>query len=87
MEHFANPNLRVAAGNHWFFGFMVGERTSICDCLLTPMTDVQAEDVLASFLFVGDRNGHHHREWLGSKITNRHDVAILRLNDCDSRSR
>ena len=32
-------------------------------CLLTSMTAVQAEDVRASFLFVGDLNGHH-REWL-----------------------
>ena len=36
----------------------------IYDCLLTSMAAVQAEDVLASFLFVGDLNGHH-QEWLG----------------------
>ena len=29
------------------------------DCLLTSMAAVQAEDVRASFLFVGDLNGHH----------------------------
>ena len=29
------------------------------------MAAVQAEDVRASFLFVGDLNGHH-QEWLGS---------------------
>ena len=34
------------------------------------MTAVQAEDVRASFLFVGDLNGHH-QEWLGSTTTNR----------------
>ena len=28
------------------------------------MAAVQAEDVRASFLFVGDLNGHHH-DWLG----------------------
>ena len=32
----------------------------IFDCLLASMTAVQAEDVSASFLFVGDLNGHHH---------------------------
>ena len=31
----------------------------IFDCLLTPMDAVQAEDVLATFLFVNDLNGHH----------------------------
>ena len=30
--------------------------------------------VRASFLFVGDLNGHH-QEWLGSTTTNRHGVA------------
>ena len=28
-------------------------------CLLASMATVQAEDVRASFLFVGDLNGHH----------------------------
>ena len=32
----------------------------IFDCLLASMAAVQAEDVRASFLFVGDLNGHHH---------------------------
>ena len=31
----------------------------IFDCLLTSMAAMQAEDVPASFLFVGDLNGHH----------------------------
>ena len=31
----------------------------IFDCLLISMAVVQAEDVHASFLFVGDLNGHH----------------------------
>ena len=35
----------------------------IFDCLLTSMAAVQAEDVRASFLFVGDLNGHH-QDWL-----------------------
>ena len=48
----------------------------IFDCLLTSMAAVQAEDVRASFLFVGDLNGHH-QDWLGSTITNRHGVAAF----------
>ena len=31
----------------------------IFDCILTSVAAVQAEDVHASFLFVGDLNGHH----------------------------
>ena len=48
----------------------------IFDCFLTSMAAVQAEDVRASFLFVGDLNGHH-QEWLGSTTTNRHCVAAF----------
>ena len=39
-------------------------------CLLTSMAAVQAEDVLASFLFVV-------QEWLGFTTTNRHCVAAF----------
>ena len=49
------------------------------------MAAVQAEDVRASFLFVGDLNDHH-REWLGSTTTNRHGVAAFdfaTVTDCD----
>ena len=42
----------------------------------TKVAAVQDEDVLASFLFVDDLNGHH-QEWLGSTTTNRHDAAPL----------
>ena len=48
----------------------------IFDCLLASMASVQAEDVRASFLFVGDLNGHH-QEWLGSTTMNRHGVAAF----------
>ena len=48
----------------------------IFDCLLSSMAAVQAEDIRASFLFVGDLNGHH-QEWLGSTTTNRHGVAAF----------
>ena len=48
----------------------------IFDCLQAPMAAMQAEDVLASFLFVGDLNGHH-QEWLVSTTTNRHGVQPL----------
>ena len=37
----------------------------IFHCLLASMAAVQAEDVRASFLFVGNFNGHH-QELLGS---------------------
>ena len=40
------------------------------------MAVVQAEDVRASLLFVGDLNGHH-QEWLGYKTTNSHGVAAF----------
>ena len=40
------------------------------------MSAVQAEDVRASILFVGDLNGHL-QEWLGSTTKNRHGVAAF----------
>ena len=40
------------------------------------MAAVQAEDVLASFLFVGDLKGHH-QEWLSSMTMNHHGVAAI----------
>ena len=49
------------------------------------MAAVQAEDVRASFLFVGDLNVYHP-EWLGSTPTNRHGVAAFvfaRVSGCD----
>ena len=58
----------------------------ILDCLLASlMAAVQAEDARASFLFVGDLNGHH-QEWLGSTTTNRHGVAAFdfaTVSGCD----
>ena len=48
----------------------------IFDCLPASMAAVKAEDVRASFLFVGDLNGHH-QEWLGSTTTNSHGVAAF----------
>ena len=47
----------------------------IYDCVLTSMAAVQAEDVRASFLFVGDLNCDH-KEWLGS-TTNDDGVAAI----------
>ena len=73
MEHFANPSLSVAVAKRLVFS-VCGVRQDlyvyslycnpdlddrILDCLLTSMAAVQAEDVRASFLFVGDLNGHH----------------------------
>ena len=54
-------------------------------CLLASMAAMQAQDVHDSFLFVGDLNGHH-REWLGSTITNRYGVAVFdfaTVSGCD----
>ena len=48
----------------------------IFDCLLASMAAVQADDVCASFLFVGDLNGYH-QEWLGSTTANRYRVAAF----------
>ena len=46
----------------------------IFDCLLTSLVAMQAGDLRASFLFVGDLN-NHHRKWLDSTTTNRHDIT------------
>ena len=49
------------------------------------MAGMQAEDVCASFLFVGDLNGHH-QEWLGSVTANHHGVAAFdfaTVSSCD----
>ena len=49
------------------------------------MAAVQAEDVRASFLFVGDLNDHHW-EWLGSSKTNCHGVEVIdfeTVSGCD----
>ena len=57
----------------------------ISDCLLASMPAMQAEAVRASFLFVGDLNGHH-QEWLGSTTTNSHGVAAFdfaTVSGCD----
>ena len=47
-------------------------------CLVASMAALQAEVIRASFLIVGDLNGHH-QEWLSSTTTNRHEVAAF---DC-----
>ena len=47
----------------------------IFECLPTSMAAVQAEDVSASFLFVGDLNGHY-QDWLSSTTTNRHGQSL-----------
>ena len=57
----------------------------IFDCLLASMAVLQAEDVRASFLLVGDLNGHH-QVWLGSTTTNRPGVAAFdfaTVSGCD----
>ena len=48
----------------------------IYDCLLTAMAVVQAAGACASFLFVGDLNGHH-QEWLGSTLLLPQTIMVL----------
>ena len=57
----------------------------IFDCLLASMAAVQADDIRASFLFMGDLSGHH-QEWLGSTTTNRHGFGAFdfaTVSGCD----
>ena len=57
----------------------------IYKCLLTVMAAMQAVDVRASFLFMGDLDGHH-QEWLCSTSTNCHGVGALdfaTVSGCD----
>ena len=98
LELFVNPNLsvvvamlvfRVCGVRQNFYVFSLYRNPDlddrIFDCLLTSMAAVQAEDARASFLFVGDLNGHH-QEWLGSMTTNRHGVAAFdfaTVSGCD----
>ena len=77
-EHFAQLKFKCnCCEKYRFLGFVVWDRTFVFslyrnpdldgrffDCLLTSTAAVHAEDVCASFLFVGDLNGHH-QEWLG----------------------
>ena len=98
-EHFANPNLGLGCCEMLVFSvcgvrqnlyvYSLYRNPDIDDrifyCLLASMAAVQAEDVRASFLFVGDLNGHH-QEWLGSTTTNHHEVAAFDLaavSGCD----
>ena len=88
MEHFPNPTLSVVVAKCWFLVFVLRDKYEfspsrnpdqddhIFDCLLPSMAAVLAEEMHASFLFVGDLNGHH-QEYLGSKTTNRHGVAAF----------
>ena len=85
LGHFTNPNLSVAVVRCYgarqnFYVFNLYRNPDlddrIYDCLPTAMAAVQAADERASFLFVGDLNGHY-QEWLGSTTTNRHGVTAL----------
>ena len=99
MEHFVNPSLSVVVCEMLVFR-VCGARKNLYmfslyhnpdldartfDCLLTSMAAVLAEDVRASFLFVGNLNAHH-QEWLSSTATNRHGVAAFdfaTVSGCD----
>ena len=57
----------------------------ISNCLIAPMAAVQAEDIRASFLIVGDLNDHH-QVWFGSTKSNRHGVVafdFVTVSGCD----
>ena len=70
MGQFANQYSSVVVAKCWFSGCVVRVLCvfslhhnpdlddRIFDCFLTSMAAVQAEDVRASFLFVGGSNGH-----------------------------
>ena len=80
---------RVCGARQNFYVFRLYRKPDlddrIFDCLLTSMAAVQAEDVGASFLFVGDLNGHH-QEWLGSTTTNCQGVpafVFTTVSGCD----
>ena len=47
--------------NHYEFSLYLHPNLDvrIFDCLLASMAAVQAQGIRASFLFVGDLNGHH----------------------------
>ena len=64
--------------NFYVFSLYSNLDDSISNCLLISIAAGQAEDVRASFLLMGDLNGHH-QEWLGSITTNRHVVAAFDL--------
>ena len=88
-EHFANINLSVVVAKWWFllcgvrqnlYVFSLNSNPDQHDrifyCLLASIATVHAEDIRASFRFVGDLNGHH-QEWLCYTTTNRHGVAAF----------
>ena len=75
LEHFSNPNLsgccemlvfRICDVRQKFYVYSLYRNPDLDDrifyCLQASMAAVQAEDVRASFLFVGDLYGHH-QEW------------------------
>ena len=99
IEHFANPNLRMVVAKCLFFqGCGVRQNLymfrlylnpdqddRIFYCLLASMAAVQPEDIRASFLFVGELNGHRQK-WKGSTTTNCHGVAdfeFATVSSCD----
>ena len=86
---FCQPKFECGFVRCWYLGCVVQSRTSVIslyhnpgqddqiyECLLTAMAAMQAVDVRAYFLFMGDLNGHQ-QEWSGSTTTNRHGVAAL----------
>ena len=48
----------------------------VFDCLCEAMVSIQSVDRKSVFCLVGDFNCHHS-EWLGSRITDAHGVAVF----------
>ena len=84
MGHSTNTNMSMAGAKYLYLGSVVPDNIyvfslyrnpdvddQIYECLLTSMAAVQAEDVRASFLVMGNLNGHH-QGWLGTTTMNRH---------------
>ena len=89
MKHFANQNLSVKCEMLVFMVCDVRQNLYVYShyrnpdlddcifyCLHASMATVEAEDVRASFLFVGNLNGHH-QEWLGSMTMISHGMCLL----------
>ena len=91
-EHLANPKFdcgccemlffRICGVRQNIYVFSLYSNPDLNDrifyCLLASMAAVQADDVRASFLFLGDLNGHH-QDWSSSTTTNHHGVQPLTL--------
>ena len=72
--------MRVCASRQSSYVFSLYHNIDLDDqifyCLQASMAAMQPEDIHASFLFVGDFNGHH-LEWLGSSTLSGCDRSVV----------